>query len=118
MQLDVHRNTMRAEVGKDLQMSFVPTFLLNQGHLEPAAQDHVQMAFGYLQGWGYIVHGDIKTLFEQQWPALTALHKADQLPSWSEYPSLYYSIKKEKKTKQKNPKQIRKTKRSHFRILN
>jgi len=28
-----------------------PTTLLNQGHLETVSQDHVQMAFEYLQGW-------------------------------------------------------------------
>lgn len=68
---------MRVQVGRDLQMSFLPTFLPKQCSLEPAAQDPVQMAFGYVQGWGYIVHGDIKTLFEKQWPTLIALQRAD-----------------------------------------
>lgn len=108
MHLDVHINTMRVEVGRDLQMSFAPAFLLNQSHLEPAAQDNAQMAFGYLQCWGYIVHGDIKTLFEKQWPTLIAL-QIIQLPSWSGDPSPDHSIEKG---------QIRKAKRSNFRILN
>ena len=34
----------------DLWMSSDPTHLLQQGHLEPLSQDHVQMAFEYLQG--------------------------------------------------------------------
>jgi len=39
-----------AEVGRDLWKASCPTPLLKQGHLEPAAQDHVQKAFGYFQG--------------------------------------------------------------------
>lgn len=39
------------EVGRDLWRSSCPALLLKQGHLEPVAQDHVQMAFEYLQGW-------------------------------------------------------------------
>lgn len=75
-------------------MSFFPTFLLNQGHLEPAAQDHVHMASGYLQGWGYIVHGyivHVKTLFEKQWPTLIVLQRADYPAAflvWSSIPLL------------------------------
>ena len=38
------------EVGKDLWRSSGPTPLLEQGHLELVAQDHIQMAFEYLQG--------------------------------------------------------------------
>jgi len=38
------------EVGRDPWRSFDPTPLLRQGHLEPVAQVHVQMAFEYLQG--------------------------------------------------------------------
>ena len=40
-----------AEVGRDLWRSSGPTPLLKQGHPEQAAQDCVQMAFEYLQGW-------------------------------------------------------------------
>lgn len=68
-------------VGRDLQMSFGPTLLLKQDHLEPAAQDCVQAAFEYLQGWGYIVHKDVKTLFEKQWPSLVALHSQSRSSS-------------------------------------
>jgi len=39
------------EVGRDLQRSSGPTLLLKQGHLKPVAQDCVQVAFEYLQGW-------------------------------------------------------------------
>ena len=41
----------KLEVGRDLWRSSGPTPLLKQGHLELAAQDHVQMASEYLQGW-------------------------------------------------------------------
>jgi len=40
-----------AEAGRDLQRSCGPTTLLRQGHLDPTAQDHVQMASEYLQWW-------------------------------------------------------------------
>ena len=39
------------EVGRDLRRSSGPTTLLKQGHLDPVAQDHVQAASEYLQGW-------------------------------------------------------------------
>jgi len=39
------------EVGRDLQWSLCPTLLLKQGQQEPAARDHVQMVFEYLQRW-------------------------------------------------------------------
>jgi len=38
------------EAGRDLQTSSGTTPLLKQGHLKLGAQDHVQMAFEYLQG--------------------------------------------------------------------
>jgi len=37
--------------GRDLWTSSGPIPLLKQGHLEPVARDHVQVAFEYLQGW-------------------------------------------------------------------
>lgn len=91
MQLDVHRNTEGLRLERTCKCHFFPTFLLNQGHLEPAAQDHVQMASGYLQGWGYTVHEDVKTLFEKQWPTLIALQRADYPATflvWSSIPLL------------------------------
>jgi len=39
------------EVGRDIWGLSCPTSLLKKGHLKPVAQDHVQMAFEYLQGW-------------------------------------------------------------------
>ncbi|KAK4821092.1 hypothetical protein QYF61_013420 [Mycteria americana] len=39
------RNDRMVEVGRDLQRSSGPTPLLQQGHLEPVAQDRIQMAF-------------------------------------------------------------------------
>ena len=39
------------QVGRDLWRLSGLTPLLKQGHLEPVAQDHVQMAFEYLQRW-------------------------------------------------------------------
>ena len=47
----VLRNRRTTEVGRDLQRLCHPTLLLKQGHLKKAAQDHVQIAFEYLQGW-------------------------------------------------------------------
>jgi len=38
------------EYGRDIWKSSGPNPFLKQGHLEPAAQDHV-LAFEYLQGW-------------------------------------------------------------------
>jgi len=38
-------------VGRHIWRSSGPSTLLKQGHLEPVAQDHIQMAFEYLQGW-------------------------------------------------------------------
>ena len=38
-------------VGRDLQRSSGLTSLVKQGHLESVAQDYVQTAFEYLQGW-------------------------------------------------------------------
>ncbi|KAK4831098.1 hypothetical protein QYF61_015296, partial [Mycteria americana] len=43
-------NHRMVEVGRGLWRSAGPTPLLKQGHLEPVAQDHFQMAFEYLQG--------------------------------------------------------------------
>jgi len=45
------QNQRGVEVGRELWRSSGPTSLLNQGCLEPVAQDHVQVAFEYLQGW-------------------------------------------------------------------
>ena len=39
------------ETGGDLWRSSGPTPVLKQGHLEQVAQDCIQMAFQYLQGW-------------------------------------------------------------------
>lgn len=38
-------------VGRELWKSSGPISLLTQGLLEPVAQDHIQMAFDYLQAW-------------------------------------------------------------------
>lgn len=40
-----------AGVKRDLWRSPSPTTLLKQGSLEQVAQNHVQIAFEYLQGW-------------------------------------------------------------------
>ena len=42
------QNHRMVEAERDLWRSSGPTLLLKQGHLEPAAQDHVQTAFEYL----------------------------------------------------------------------
>jgi len=44
------RNNRLQEVGRDLWRSSGPIPRLKQGHLDQAAQDHIQMAFEYLQG--------------------------------------------------------------------
>jgi len=41
----------RVEAGRVLWRASGQTPLLKQGHVDPAAQEHVQMAFAYLQGW-------------------------------------------------------------------
>jgi len=51
LSLAVHRIMERLKLGKDLWRPSGPTPLLKQGHLEPVAQDHLQMAFEYPQGW-------------------------------------------------------------------
>ena len=48
--LHINDGDDRVEVKRDLWRSSGPPPLLKQGHLQQAAQDHVQMAFGYLQG--------------------------------------------------------------------
>ena len=53
------QNHRAAGVGGDLWRSSGPTTLLNQGHLGPVAQDHIQMASEYLQGWRlHNLHGE------------------------------------------------------------
>lgn len=86
------RETQNGWVGRDLQMSFGPTFLLKQGHLKPAAQDCVQSAFDYLQGWGLIIHEDVKTLFEKQCPTLTALHSQSRSSSCLPHLELHHPL--------------------------
>jgi len=54
-----------AEVGRDLWRSSGPSPLLKQDHLEQVAQDHVQMASEYLQGWR------LHSLFGQPLPVHT-----------------------------------------------
>jgi len=41
------------KVGSDLWSWSCSTPLLKHGHLKQVAQDHVQMAFEYLQGWRF-----------------------------------------------------------------
>lgn len=44
-------------VGRDLWRSSHANPLLRQGHLQPVAQNHIQMAFQYVQGWRlHILH--------------------------------------------------------------
>lgn len=78
------------EVGRGLWMSFGPALQLKQGHLDTAAQDCIQMAFEYLQVRGFIVHEEVKTLFEKQWLTLMALHSQRRssscLPGLELYP--------------------------------
>ena len=62
------------EVERDLLKSPAPTHLLKQGHLELVAQDHVQMAFKYLQVWR------LDSLPGQPVPVLTHLHSERGLP--------------------------------------
>ena len=62
------------EVGRDLQRSSDPTLLLKQSQLEPVAQDHVQAAFEYLQGWR------LHNLPEQPVPVLGHPHSAKVFP--------------------------------------
>lgn len=45
------QNHKMVEVGRNLCRSSDPTRLLKQDHLEHIAQDHVQVAFEYRQGW-------------------------------------------------------------------
>lgn len=45
------QNHKLVEVGRGLSRSPGSTPLLKQGHQKPVPQDHVQVAFEYLQGW-------------------------------------------------------------------
>lgn len=49
--LTLHIEHRITEWLRDVQRSSGPTPLLNQGHLEPDAQNHVQMAFKFLEEW-------------------------------------------------------------------
>jgi len=62
------QNHSMVDIGRDLWRSFGPTALLKQGHLEQVAQDHVQMAFEYLQA------GRIHNLPGQPLPVLGHPH--------------------------------------------
>jgi len=48
---ELSQNRRLAEVGRDFWRLSGPTTLLKQGHPEQVAQDRIQAAFEYLQGW-------------------------------------------------------------------
>ena len=72
-----------AEVGRDLWRSSAPTTLLKQGHLQLVAQDHVQTAFEYLQGWR------IHNLSGQPVPVLSHPHGAKVFPDVQVEPPVF-----------------------------
>lgn len=51
-----------------------PITQLKQGHLGPVAQDHIQVAFVYFQGWR------LHNLSEQPVPVLIHPHSEDEFP--------------------------------------
>ena len=63
-----------AEVGRGLWRSPGPMCLLKQGLLEWVTQDHVQMAFEYLQGWR------LHSLIGQPLPVLSHPHSKGVFP--------------------------------------
>jgi len=69
-----------AEVGRHLWSSSGPTSLLKQGHLQPVAQEHVWMAFKYLQG------GECNDLPAQPVPVISHSHSEKVFPDvWTEH---------------------------------
>jgi len=62
-------NQRLVEAGRHLRSSFCPNPLLNQGHIEPAAQLSIQVAFEYLQD-----RDSTASLGNLCQPTLVALH--------------------------------------------
>ena len=74
------------EVGRDLWRSFGPTPLLKQGHVEGVAQDCVQMAFEYLQGWR------LHNLSGQPVPVLSHPHSEKVFPGVHREPPVFQFV--------------------------
>ena len=79
-------NHRLVEVGQDLWTSSGPTPLLRQGHLEPVAQDRVQVAFEYLQG------GRLHNLSGQPVPVLSHPHSKTVFSEVQREPSVFQFV--------------------------
>ena len=75
------------EVGGDLWRSSGPTPLLQQSHLKPVVQDHVQMAFEYLQG------GRLHNLSGQPVPGLSQPQSKKVFPDVQREPPVFQDRK-------------------------
>ena len=80
------QNHGMAEVGRDLWRSSSPTPLPKQGHLERIAQDCVQMAFEYLQGWR------LHKVCGQPVPLLGHPHSEKVFPHVQEEPPVFHFV--------------------------
>jgi len=74
------------KVGSDFWRSSRPTYPLTQGPLEPAPQDHVQVAFQYLQGWR------LHNLSGQPVPGLSHPHSEKAFPDVQTEPPVFQFV--------------------------
>lgn len=79
-----HNNRI-AEVGRDLWKQSGPNHLLKQNHLQQVAQNHLQMVFKFLQGWGF------HDLSGQPAPVLSHPHTEEVFP-WCSESLLWFSV--------------------------
>jgi len=74
------------EFQRDLGRAFCPSPLLKQGQLQPIAQDHLQVAFGYLQGWR------LHHLSGQPMPVLSHPHFEEVFPGALMEPAVFQFV--------------------------
>jgi len=84
---EAHKQNHRTvEIGKDLWTLSGPTTMLKQGHLEPTAQDCIQAAFQYLQGWR------LHKLSGQLMPVLGHSHNKEVFPKVQREPPVFQFV--------------------------
>ena len=80
------QNYRMLEVKRDLWRSSGQHRLLKQDHLQPISQDHVQMAFEYLQGWRH------HNFFGQPLPVLGHPHSSTVFPDVQKEPLVFQFV--------------------------
>jgi len=80
------QNHRTAELGRDFWRSSGPATLLRQGHLEQAAQHHVQASLEYLQEWA------LHNLSRQPAPVLSRPHSKKVFPAVQRDPPAFQFV--------------------------